>query len=123
MECATFESEIRSLQRKLAKRDAEIVRQERELHKLRVRSVTTKFEQISHKHLRHTHCTLINENFVQYGKHDALFQSVLNQASNIMNTGDDHLLTTIQVKRRRFFQFFDCSRRADFRSIIPWLDS
>lgn len=35
-ENASYEAEIRSLQRKLAKRDAEIVRQERELHKLRV---------------------------------------------------------------------------------------
>eukprot|EP00095_Tigriopus_kingsejongensis_P001110 maker-scaffold622_size123092-snap-gene-0.20 protein:Tk01110 transcript:maker-scaffold622_size123092-snap-gene-0.20-mRNA-1 annotation:"cgmp-dependent protein" len=33
--CATFEAEIRSLQRKLAKRDAEIVKQQRELHKLK----------------------------------------------------------------------------------------
>ena len=35
-ENACFEAEIRTLQRKLAKRDAEILRQERELHKLRV---------------------------------------------------------------------------------------
>ena len=35
-EAACYEAEIRSLQRKLAKRDAEILRQERELHKLRV---------------------------------------------------------------------------------------
>lgn len=55
--CATFEAEIRSLQRKLAKKDAEILKQQRELHKLK---------------------------------------SVLQQASSIMSTGDDHLLTTIQ---------------------------
>ena len=35
-ENSAFEAEIRSLQRKLTKRDAEILRQERELHKLRV---------------------------------------------------------------------------------------
>ena len=32
-----LEAEVRALQRKLARRDNEILRQERELHKLRVR--------------------------------------------------------------------------------------
>ena len=36
-ENACFEAEIRALQRRLVKKDAEILRQERELHKLRVR--------------------------------------------------------------------------------------
>ena len=36
-ENACYEAEIRALQRKLVKKDAEILRQERELHKLRVR--------------------------------------------------------------------------------------
>ena len=35
-ENACYEAEIRALQRKLVKKDAEILRQERELHKLRV---------------------------------------------------------------------------------------
>jgi len=52
-----LEAEIRTLQRKLQMKDAEIAKQERELHKLR---------------------------------------SVLQQASSIMSSGDDHLLTTIQ---------------------------
>ena len=37
-ENACFEAEIRALQRRLVKKDAEILRQERELHKLRVRN-------------------------------------------------------------------------------------
>ena len=36
-ENACYEAEIRALQRRLVKKDAEILRQERELHKLRVR--------------------------------------------------------------------------------------
>ena len=38
-ENACFEAEIRALQRRLVKKDAEILRQERELHKLRVREI------------------------------------------------------------------------------------
>ena len=38
-ENACYEAEIRALQRKLVKKDAEILRQERELHKLRVREI------------------------------------------------------------------------------------
>ena len=36
-----LEAEIRSLQRRLVRRDNEILKQERELHKLRVREVYT----------------------------------------------------------------------------------
>ena len=39
-ENSDFEAEIRGLQKKLAMKDAEIMRQERELHKLRVRLQT-----------------------------------------------------------------------------------
>ena len=40
---AGLEAEVRTLQRKLARRDNEIVRQERELHKLRVRDLSTEY--------------------------------------------------------------------------------
>ncbi len=65
----------------MAKRDAEILRQERELHKLRVSS----------KNL------VIREKDISSLLFLYIFsQSVLQQANTIMSTGEDHLLTTIQ---------------------------
>ena len=70
-----LEDEIKNLQRKLTKKDAELSKQERELHKLKVRQFFN----------NEANCLVII----------IFFQSVLQQASSLMS-GDDHLLTTIQ---------------------------
>ena len=71
------ETEIRSLQRKLARRDNEILRQGREIHKLRVGHVMV--ASYCHDHMVSS------------------AQSVLQQATHLMASGQDCLLSNIQV--------------------------